>query len=60
MGGEYDVLVTMDRGIEFQHQIGALPFGIVVVRATSNRIQDLRPLVSSIITAIDATKPGLL
>ena len=60
MRGEYDVLVTMDRGIEFQHQIGALPFGIVVVRARSNRIQDLRPLVSSIITAIDATKPGLL
>jgi hypothetical protein len=60
MRGAYDVLVTMDRGIEFQHQIGALPFGIVVVRARSNRIQDLRPLVSSIVTAIDATKPGLV
>jgi hypothetical protein len=60
MRGRYDVLVTMDRGIEFQQPIGALPFGIVVVRARSNRMQDLRPLVSSIIAALDAIKPGLL
>src|SRR5215472_9409171 len=60
MRGQYDVLVTMDRGIEFQQQIGALPFGIVVVRARSNRMQDLRPIVSSIISAIDAVKPGLV
>jgi hypothetical protein len=57
---QYDVLVTMDRGIEFQQQIGALPFGIVVVRARSNRMQDLRPLVPSIIAAIGAIKPGLV
>ena len=60
MRGQYDVLVTMDRSIEFQQQIGALPFGIVVVRARSNRMQDLRPLVSSIIAAIDAIKPGFV
>jgi predicted nuclease of predicted toxin-antitoxin system len=60
MRGQYDVLVTMDRGIEFQQQIRALPFGIVVVRARSNRMQDLRPLVPSIIAAIGAIKPGLV
>lgn len=60
MRGQYDVLVTMDRGIEFQQQIGALLFGIVVIRARSNRMQDLRPLVPSIIAAIDAIKPGLI
>jgi hypothetical protein len=60
MRSQYDVLVTMDRGIEFQHQVGVLPFGIVVVRARSNRMQDLRPLVPSSIAAIDAVKPGLV
>jgi hypothetical protein len=60
MRGQYDVLVPMDRGIEFQQRIGALPFGIVVVRARSNRMQDLGPLVSSIIAALDAIKPGLV
>jgi predicted nuclease of predicted toxin-antitoxin system len=60
MSGQYDVLVTMDRGIEFQQQIRGLPFGIVVVRARSNRMQDLRPLASSIVAALDAIKPGVV
>ncbi|MGA8398437.1 MAG: DUF5615 family PIN-like protein [Stellaceae bacterium] len=60
MQGEYDVLVTMDRGIEFQHRVTALPFGIVVVRARSNRMGELRPLVPAIMAAIDAVRPGLV
>jgi hypothetical protein len=43
--GHYDVLITMDRGMEFQQPIPMLPFGIVIVRAASNRMQHLRPLV---------------
>ncbi len=60
MGGRYDALVTMDRSIEFQQRISTLPFGIVIVRAPSNRMQDLRPLVPSILAAVDAVKPGLV
>jgi len=48
----------MDRGIEFQQQISTLPFGIIVVRARSNRMQHLSPLVPAILAAIAATKPG--
>ena len=39
MRGHYDVLLTMDRGIEFQHEIRALPCGIVGVRARSSRMK---------------------
>jgi hypothetical protein len=60
MRGHYDVLVIMDRSIEFQQRILTLPFGIVVVRARSNRMQDLRPIVPSILAAVDAIKPGLV
>ena len=58
MRGHYDVPITMDRGIEFQQQISNLPFGIVVVRARSNRMQHLSPLVPAILAAIAAAKPG--
>ena len=58
MRGRYDVLLTMDRGIEFQQQISTLPFGIVIVRAQSNRMQHLSPLVPAILDAIAASKPG--
>jgi hypothetical protein len=48
----------MDRGIEFQQQISTFPFGIVIVRARSNRMQHLGPLVPAILDAIAASKPG--
>ena len=58
MDGQYDSLVTMDRSIEFQQRIATLRFGIVLVRARSNRMQDLMPLVPSIRSALDTLKPG--
>jgi predicted nuclease of predicted toxin-antitoxin system len=58
MSGQYDVLVTMDRGIEFQQRISTLPFGIVLVRARSNRMEDLRPLVPSILAVLAAVHAG--
>jgi hypothetical protein len=58
MSGQYDALVTMDRSIEFQQRISTLPFGIVLIRAPSNRMEDLRPLVPSILSALNAVEPG--
>jgi hypothetical protein len=58
MNGQYDTLVTMDRSIEFQQRIATLRFGIVLVRARSNRMQDLMPLVPPIRSALDTLKPG--
>lgn len=56
----YDVLITMDRGIEFQQNLSGLAFGILLVRAPSNRMAHLEPLVSSILEALQAVKPGQL
>ena len=55
-----DVFVTLDRNIEFQQNIPVLPFGIIVVRAVSNRMVHLRPLASAILLAVSAAKPGQL
>jgi len=38
MGTEYEALVTMDRGIEFQQNLAAASVGVLLVRARSNRI----------------------
>jgi prevent-host-death family protein len=57
MSGHYDVLITKDRLIAFQQQISTLPFGVVVFRARSNRMQHRSPLVTAILAAIAAAKP---
>ena len=58
--GHCDVFITMDRGIEFQQNIEALPFGVLVVRAPSNRMEHLKPLVPLILDGIARSTPGQL
>ena len=55
-----DVFITVDRNIEFQQNIPALPFGVIVVHAISNRMVHLRPLASAVLLAISAANPGEL
>ena len=58
MGGECDALVTMDRGIEFQQNLTSVAVGVLLVRASSNRMVHLQPLVPAILDALPALKPG--
>jgi hypothetical protein len=58
MRGNYDALLMMDRSLEFQQNLSQISFGIVVVVAPSNRLQDLLPLVPNMRDALSALKPG--
>jgi len=60
MRGEYEVLVTMDRNLEFQQNVSALPFGVLLVRAVSNRLPHLAPLVPAMLGALPHIMPGQL
>jgi hypothetical protein len=56
--GKFDVLVTIDRGFEFQHNISKLTFGIVIVHVRRNRMEYYRPLFPELSAAIAAIRPG--
>ena len=56
--GHIDAFVTMDRRLDQQHDVSGLPFGVVVVRARTNRIQDLLPMVDAILQAVATATPG--
>ena len=58
--GAFDVLVTMDRNLRHQQQLAIQPFGDVLIRAGSNRIRDLEPLVPALLIAIQEVAPGEL
>jgi len=59
-GLEFQAFVTMDRNLEFQQNIAALPLGVLLVRARSNRMLHLRPLVSTIVAELQLIEPGKL
>jgi hypothetical protein len=54
----FDALVTMDSNLKFQQSLSGSPFRVVVVRAASNRVRDLLPVVPEILAALDAFGPG--
>ena len=55
----FDVFVTVDRNLSLQQDIVSFQIAVVVLQARTNRLADLRPLVPSLISAIDATPPGM-
>jgi len=57
---EFHAFVTVDRGIEFQQEVARLPFGVVALRARSNDIVDLRPLMPAVLSALGNIAPGQL
>ena len=56
----FDVLLSMDRGLAHQQNLSGLDLRIVIIRAPSNRMEDLRPLVNSILTTLATMPPGQL
>lgn len=40
----FDALVTNDRGLEYQQNLGALPLAVVVVLTSANTIEAIRPV----------------
>ena len=55
---EFDVFVTVDRNLAFQQNLGALTIAVIVLRAPTNRLADLKLLVPRLLTAIASAKPG--
>ena len=52
------MFVTVDRNLAFQQNLGALTIAVIVLRAPTNRLADLKLLVPRLLTAIASAKPG--
>ncbi|HXQ20406.1 MAG TPA: hypothetical protein VN812_01945 [Candidatus Acidoferrales bacterium] len=58
MKGIFDALVTVDKRLPQQQRIKDRPFGVVVLRARSNRLSDLLPLVPDLLAALSTLDAG--
>ena len=54
----FDVFVTVDRNLSFQQKSPAFSIAVVVLRARTNRLSDLRPLVPALLAFIPTVRPG--
>ena len=55
---DFDVFVTVDRNLSFQQNLPRFSIAVVVLRARSNRLLDLRPLVPELLEALTLAKRG--
>jgi predicted nuclease of predicted toxin-antitoxin system len=56
--GRWDVLLTSDRNIKYQQNMTGRSVSILVLRAKSNRMKDLLPLMQACAEALLSIQPG--
>jgi len=55
---EFDVFVTVDRNLSFQQNLPKFDIAVAVLRARSNRLEDLQPLAAPLLAALAGMKAG--
>lgn len=53
----FDVLLTLDKNLPYQQNLGTQRIAVLIVRARSNRIQDLLPAIPESLAALETFKP---
>jgi predicted nuclease of predicted toxin-antitoxin system len=56
----FDVFVTVDRKLSFQQNLTLLRIAVVVLRANTNRLADLRPLIPEFLRRLPDLKRGTI
>ena len=55
---QFDVLLTVDRSLEYQQNFSGLTIAVVIIEAPSNDISVLRPLMPAVRAALPSAKAG--
>ena len=53
----FDALPTKDNGLPYEQNAASLPCSIVVIRAASNSLQHIKPLVPEILSRLPTLAP---
>jgi len=56
---EFDAFVTVDRKISIQQDLTKFKIAVLLIRARTNRLQDIRPLVPELSQALAHTATGM-
>ena len=56
--GRFDVFVTMDRSLQWQQRVSAFEVGVVIIRARSNSLLSIQPLVPDLLRLLSLVGRG--
>ncbi len=55
---DFDVLITVDRKLRYQQSIPGRAIAVVVLLATRNKLEVLRPLIPQVEQVLQGIQPG--
>ncbi len=55
---DFDVLLTLDRNLEYQQDLTGNQLSVVVLKAKSSTYRQIQPLISDIFKTLDSIEPG--
>jgi Domain of unknown function (DUF5615) len=55
---EFDVFITVDRNLSFQQNLSKFDIAVLVLRAHSNRLADLKPLAPKVLSILPSLTKG--
>jgi hypothetical protein len=57
-GGDFEAFGTVDRHLPFQQDLSRFSIAVIVLRARSNRVADLRALIPDLLATLPVAKRG--
>lgn len=54
----FDVFITIDKNIRYQQNISRHKIAVLIIRAASNDLDDIRPHVQHALAALETVRPG--
>jgi len=58
IGSKLEVLLTVDKSIQFQQNIQSSGVALLVMKPKKNKIKELMPLIPDVLAALGTIKPG--
>lgn len=55
---EFDVFLTVDRSLIYQQDLQGIPIAVISLKTKSNRLADLRPLMSEVRSILASIQPS--
>jgi predicted nuclease of predicted toxin-antitoxin system len=52
-GAGFDAVITKDANVQYEQNLVNLPLAVIVIHAATNDIDDIRPLIPSLLAALN-------
>jgi hypothetical protein len=53
----FDAVLTKDNGMPYEQDLTSLPCSLIILRAPSNALEDIKPLIPKILSTLSALAP---